>query len=310
MQVTPSRTVHPLDPQDSVTHPRPRWLALLLPLALGTACEDDATGPEDTAIQLTDGVPVTGLTGRAGEQTVFRIDVPPDDAVGAVLQVRTMSGVGDADLLVRRGSPGTSTAADCVGVLLGNLEVCSLANPEPGTWFVTLQAFRDYEGLDLEASLEPLVPVVDGVPETGLSSSRLDLLYFTFVVPGAATSPSSADGTSRSSVVLGKVRRDGYHLLDPRREGAEVHPPSTASGGQAAASSLAAAATGATGSLGLVGTTSGRIAFTEPTPPECSSLVEGDADCVVDDPAAGPWTFALFAFQSFDDVTFEVELDP
>lgn len=268
--------------------------------------------------ELADGVPVTGLAGDENSEVFFEIEVAPGEGDGKVLQIRTGSGQGDVDLFVRFGAPASVQAFDCLGILDSetsdtpvNGEICSIANPEPGTWHVMVLGFAEYDGVTLEASLEPLTPVENGVPQTDLASDQFDLLYFEFLVPGTEGRAGPRAGPRRSSVVLGRSFREAIPFFDLESLGSRaVASPD----GQAPGSSLTATTSGGSGNAELFATTSGQIAlvFLESEAPECISFGEGNAEeCVVAEPAAGSWTFALAGlFDSFADVTFEVVLDP
>ena len=59
-----------------------------------------AVAPAAGDIVLTNNVPVSGLSGAAGSQKYFKIDVP----AGRTLSFRLSGGTGDADMYVRFGS--------------------------------------------------------------------------------------------------------------------------------------------------------------------------------------------------------------
>lgn len=267
---------------------------------------------------LADGVPVTGLSGAEDSQVFFEIEIAPGEGDGKVLQIRTGSGQGDVDLLVRFGGPPSLSAFDCLGVLDSensdtpvNSEICSIANPEAGTWHVMLLGFVDYDGVTVEASLKPLTSIEDGIPQTGLSAPRFDFLYFEFEVPEAGGTAVTGARPRPSSIVLGTSPRQAVSRFDLESDRSRSV---AALDRQAAGSSLSATTSGGTGNVELFATTSGQIAlvFVESVAPECISAGSGNAEeCVAEDPAAGSWTFALAGlFESFSDVTFEVVLDP
>ncbi|CAM3836906.1 S8 family serine peptidase [Rheinheimera salexigens] len=56
-------------------------------------------------------------------------------------------GSGDADLYVRYGSAPTTNAYTCRPYKYGNEEVCTIANPQAGTWHVGIRAYQSFSGL-------------------------------------------------------------------------------------------------------------------------------------------------------------------
>lgn len=56
-------------------------------------------------------------------------------------------GTGDADLYVRYGSEPTTTAYTCRPYLTGNNEVCTINNPQAGTWHVGVRAYTAFSGV-------------------------------------------------------------------------------------------------------------------------------------------------------------------
>lgn len=100
--------------------------------------------------QLTSGVPVTGLSGAAGSQQFFTINVP---AGSSALNVVMSGGSGDADLYVRFGSAPTTGTYDCRPFLGGNSESCSFTNPSAGTWHVLVNGYSAFSGVSLTGTV-------------------------------------------------------------------------------------------------------------------------------------------------------------
>jgi hypothetical protein len=98
---------------------------------------------------LSNGVPVTGLSGASGQQSMFSIAVP---AGQTQLTVTISGGTGDADLYVRAGSQPDLTTFDCRPFITGNAETCTFQNPAATTWFVMLNGFTQYSGVTLTAT--------------------------------------------------------------------------------------------------------------------------------------------------------------
>ena len=98
---------------------------------------------------LTNGVPVTGLSGATGAELRFTLTVP---AGATNLQVRISGGTGDADLYVRFGSAPTTTTYTCRPFLSGNNETCTIAAPSVGTYHVMVRGFATFSGVSLVGS--------------------------------------------------------------------------------------------------------------------------------------------------------------
>lgn len=103
-------------------------------------------------IALTKGVPVTGLGGPTGSQSLYRIFVPPGTTT---LQINLSGGTGDADIYVRRGSPPTTSVATCWSFNSGNTEQCIINNPQSGTWYILIDVWTTYAGAQLVATYTP-----------------------------------------------------------------------------------------------------------------------------------------------------------
>jgi serine protease len=105
--------------------------------------------PDPDPSELDNGVAVTGLSGAAGSERRYTIDVP-NGAENLVIQIS--GGSGDADLYVRRGAPPTTSTWDCRPYLNGNNETCTEANPQAGTWHVMVRGYTSYSNVTLVAS--------------------------------------------------------------------------------------------------------------------------------------------------------------
>lgn len=101
---------------------------------------------------LTSGVPVTGLASSAARGTtrLWKVIVP---AGATNLSVTLSGGTGDVDLYIRQGTPPTFTTYACASENGGNSELCSVANPTAGTWFVMLGLWDPYTGVTLTATV-------------------------------------------------------------------------------------------------------------------------------------------------------------
>jgi serine protease len=95
---------------------------------------------------------VDDLSAATGSWNRFTLDVPSGMST---LEVRISGGSGDADLYVREGSNPTLQSWDCRPYQYGNDEVCTIPNPQAGTWNIGVHAYQAYSGVRLEASYQP-----------------------------------------------------------------------------------------------------------------------------------------------------------
>lgn len=110
--------------------------------------------PAPTLVMLENGVAVSNLLGSKGQESHFQIEVPE----GATNLAFTLSGgSGDADLYVRFGSKATENDWDQRPYKNGNSESVSIAEPQPGTYFVMLRAYQAYAGTTVVAAFEEAV---------------------------------------------------------------------------------------------------------------------------------------------------------
>ncbi len=103
---------------------------------------------------LSNGVPITNLSGAYDSQQMWTLQVP---AGATNLVVTTDFGSGDADLYVRYGAPPRTVrsgdaAYDCVGYSATNTERCTFDNPQAGTWYIMVHGFRAFSGVTLTAT--------------------------------------------------------------------------------------------------------------------------------------------------------------
>ena len=137
---------------------------------------------------LSNGVPVTGVSGAAGSVQYWSIPVP---AGATNLKISISGGTGDVDLYVRQGAQPTTSAYDCRPYLAGNNEACAVASPS-GTYHVMLRAYQAFSGVTLVASYDTGgggsgTVLINNVPVTGISGAASSAKYWTFQVPAGAT---------------------------------------------------------------------------------------------------------------------------
>ena len=98
---------------------------------------------------LANGVPVSGVSGAAGSNQYFTLDVP---AGASGLKFVTSGGTGDADLYVRFGAQPTTTTFTCKSDGATNAETCNIATAQAGTYHVLVRGYSAFSGLSLTGS--------------------------------------------------------------------------------------------------------------------------------------------------------------
>ncbi|WP_313912611.1 proprotein convertase P-domain-containing protein [Tahibacter sp.] len=98
---------------------------------------------------LTNGVPVTGISGAVNSEQTWTLAVP---AGASNLTFVTSGGTGDMDLYVKFGSAPTTASYDCRPYLGGNAETCTVATAQAGTYYVMLRGYSAYTGVSLTGS--------------------------------------------------------------------------------------------------------------------------------------------------------------
>lgn len=91
------------------------------------------------------------LAAQQGQARTFSVEIPAN-ATNLTFQIT--GGSGDADLYVRRGAAPTTSAWDYRPYLDGNEETVTVANPQAGTWYVMVRAYRTYEGVTLRVAYD------------------------------------------------------------------------------------------------------------------------------------------------------------
>ncbi|NLA67769.1 MAG: S8 family serine peptidase [Gammaproteobacteria bacterium] len=134
--------------------------------------------------ELSNGTPVSGISGASGSTQYWTINVP---AGATSLTVATSGGSGAADLYVRRGAQPTTSTYDCRPYRSGNAESCSFTNPQSGTWHVMVRGYSAFSGLTLTATYATGGgggnQLQNGVPVTGLSGAASSERRYTIQVP-------------------------------------------------------------------------------------------------------------------------------
>lgn len=104
----------------------------------------EPTGPPDFLDEQ-------GLSDSRGGSQQFSFEVP---AGASTVTVSIAGGTGDADLYVRYGAEPTTGTWDCRPYKNGNNETCVDNGAAAGTWYVRVEAYSDYSGVDLLAGWE------------------------------------------------------------------------------------------------------------------------------------------------------------
>jgi serine protease len=99
--------------------------------------------------KLTNGTPVTGLSGAAGASLRYTMDVP---AGATNLRFVTASGSGDPDLYAKFGSEPTTTSSDCKSEASSTTETCTITTAQAGTYHVLVYGYSQFSGVSLTGS--------------------------------------------------------------------------------------------------------------------------------------------------------------
>lgn len=150
--------------------------------------------------ELSNGVPVTGLSASTGQELRYTISVP---AGASNLSIAISGGSGDADLYVRFGSAPTTSTWDCRPYRTGNNETCSFAAPSAGTYHVMVRAYSSYSGVSLVGSYQG----GGGQPSLFQNTTRYDIPDL-----GTVESPISVNrsGNAPSGLQVGVDIRHTY----------------------------------------------------------------------------------------------------
>ncbi len=157
--------------------------------------------PTPGAGQLYNGVAVSNLSGGAGNEQNYYMQVP---AGATNLSFQISGGSGDADLYVKFGSPPTTSSYDCRPYLSGNNESCTFNTPQTGTYYVMIRGYSAYSGVTLVGAYgsaptpTPIPPtptpvgtqLYNGVAVSNLSGSASSMRNYYMSVPAGASNLS------------------------------------------------------------------------------------------------------------------------
>lgn len=124
-------------------------LPALLEKATEEPCDPavEECGPDATTIQ--NKVPVPGLSGAAGSEVLYAIEVPA--GVSGPLSISTSGGSGDVSLYVSFDEEPAAGDADWSSARPGNSETVRVASPQAGTYYIKLVGVRAYSNVTLQA---------------------------------------------------------------------------------------------------------------------------------------------------------------
>ena len=168
---------------NSVHKTHTRSFAVLLAVCFTLASMAHAAEP----IVLTNGVAVTGISGSAGNEKFYSIEVPSGQDE---LEIAISGGTGDVDMYVRLNSPPTTTSYDYRPYKVGNNETVTVENPTAGTWHIMLRGYNNYSGVTLLATYSgamAVTPLKNGVPITNIAGADNTEQYFSIDVPAGQT---------------------------------------------------------------------------------------------------------------------------
>lgn len=191
--------------------------------------------PGAGVVELEPGAPVFDLTAEAScpNGPLFSFEVP-NDASKLVLEMG--NGVGNANLLIKKGSIPTRLDFDYFSGGPGNAERIEINLPEEGTWYVALDPRSNFAGARLVANLGVVErPVRDRVPAPGIEVDRANRVRFFSidVPPGTARlDVDTSGGTGNADLYLRFVsppntrafdaksvtstNAESVHILDPQ----------------------------------------------------------------------------------------------
>ncbi len=154
---------------------------------------------------LSSGVPVTGLTGAAGQHLLHAMYVP-EGIEHVAVQISGMDFLGHVELLENDGR--------AVG-WCGAQDMCHLSAPRPGVYFVRIWFGDAISGINLVAAWAgPAVSTLsNGVPVTGLSGvARQQLLHSIYVPQGTEQLAVQISGMDFNGHV--ELLEDTGHAVD------------------------------------------------------------------------------------------------
>lgn len=106
-------------------------------------------GGDDNAIVLNNGEVLTGVSGAAGGEVLYKLNVPAG-ALG--LTLRTFGGSGDVSMFVKVGAEPSDSDNDYKSVHVGNSESVAIPRPAAGTYYVKLVGVAAFSGVNVQGN--------------------------------------------------------------------------------------------------------------------------------------------------------------
>jgi hypothetical protein len=140
-------------------------------------------------VTLSNGVPVSDISGAAGAEKFYKIEVP---AGRQKLEIRMSGGTGDADLYVRKDFKPTTSEYDYRPYLTGNNEAVTIDRPSSGTWYIMIRGYQSFADITLTATFDSASPdtvtaLQNGLPVIGLIGGHGGERFFKIEVPAGQT---------------------------------------------------------------------------------------------------------------------------
>ena len=140
--------------------------------ATGYTTSATATGNytiNNTLQILSNGAPISNLSGTLGSVSNFRFAVP--SGVSSV-SFSISGGTGDADLYVKYGQLATTSTFDQRPNLRSNAETVTINTPQAGDYYAMIYGFQAYTGVTITASYSGTTNV--GKPDLTISAAALN----------------------------------------------------------------------------------------------------------------------------------------
>ena len=106
--------------------------------------------PAPDSVALQSGVSVNNISGNAGDENYYTLDVPSGSTS---VTFELSGGTGDADLYIRRGARPTVEEFDQRPYLEGNNEAATIENPQADTYHVMVTGFAAFNNVNLVATI-------------------------------------------------------------------------------------------------------------------------------------------------------------
>jgi len=155
------------------------WIIALHGISSGVSLLANCIGIDEIS-ELSDGVEINSLSGTENSWQLFKINVPPDQAV---LDIRTWGGSGNCDLYAWHES---CEDWNCINISssLNNTETIWKVSPESGWWCIAISG--DYNGVNLMANyinIDDISELTDEVEVSNLYGDKGSIQLFKINVP-------------------------------------------------------------------------------------------------------------------------------